>query len=83
MYIAKCMFENAYGFSKTYDYKINQKQRLALKRGDNVIVTRKKGGYAIAIVESVDIMNPDMADIITEHVCCKIVDEFYTEDEDE
>jgi len=40
MYIARCMFENAYGFSKT-------------------------------------------ADIITEHVCCKIVDEFYTEDGDE
>ena len=83
MYVARCMFENAYGFSKTYDYKINQKQRLALKRGDNVIVTRKKGGYAIAIVESLDTVNPDMADIITEHVCCKIMDEFYTEDEDE
>ena len=83
MYIARCMFENAYGFSKTYDYKINQKQRLTLKRGDNVIVTRKKGGYAIAIVESVDVTNPDMADIITEHVCCKIMDEFYTEDGDE
>lgn len=52
---------------------------LALKRGDNVIVTRKKGGYAIAIVESLDTVNPDMADIITEHVCCKIMDEFYTE----
>lgn len=44
-----------------------------------MIVTRKKGGYAIAIVESLDTVNPDMADIITEHVCCKIMDEFYTE----
>jgi len=83
MYIARCMFENAYGFSKPYSYKINQKQRMTLKTGDNVIVTRKKGGYAIAIIESVDVMNPDMANIITEHVCCKIVDEFYTEEEDE
>ena len=43
MYVARCMFENA-RVLKTYDYKINQKQRLTLKRGDNVIVTRKRAG---------------------------------------
>lgn len=81
MYIARCVFEQNYGYSKTYDYKINQTQRMTLRVGDNVVVTRARGGYSVAIIDSIDVIDPDIAQHVTQHVCCVVNDEFYTEDE--
>ncbi len=80
MFIARCVFENSYGYSKPYSYKINQEQRLALRPNDYVVVTKKSGGYSTALIDSIDTTDdPEIIDMVTEHVCCKITDEFYNE----
>ena len=39
MFIAKCVFENSYGYSKPCSYKINQ-SKTTLRPNDYVVVTK-------------------------------------------
>lgn len=44
-----------------------------------VVVSRSGGGYSVAFIDSVDIIDPAMADKITQHVCCMVSDDYSAE----
>lgn len=84
MFIAKCIFENNKGYSKPYSYEVSKKQMAELSEGDHFVVSQARGDYAVAIIDAFGVTsNPETKKLVTQHVCCKVVDEFTKEDTDE
>lgn len=79
MIVAQCVFENSTGLSNPYSYGITPELLKELKEGDHVVVSGSRTAYNVAIFVGTKVLTTEEeVAIVTQHVCCKVVDGYGT-----